>query len=1286
MSMPPTSAPERLNPYVGPRAFQTGEALYGRDGEIDDLFNLLVARRIVLLYAPSGAGKSSLVQAGLIPRLRAEGFADLPILRVNLAPEAADVAVASNRYIASVMAALDTGGSGAAPSLEARLAARERALAGSPVLIFDQFEEIFTADPTDLDAKQAFFAQIGAILQNANRWALFVMREEFVGALEPFARYVPTRFAVTMRLDLLGVAAAREAIQRPAGTVIEDAAVDALIEDLRIVRVQQPDGSVATRPGPYIEPSQLQVVCYRLWERPRADPNRISPGDVAAAAAGHGVVDAALAGYYADQMAAIVARFGASERAIRDWFDQRLITPQGVRALVLLEPDEPTADGRMPNAVIRALVDAHLVRAEERRGVTWFELAHDRLIEPVRQDNRAWKATRLHPLQRGAEVWNRQSRLDGLLLLGAALADAESWAAAHPGELTALDREYLRESRQAEDARTADVQRERERQELETTRRIVETERAARRRQTALSIALAVLALLALAAFGYSLQQSAEASRQRDIALAAEADAAAQRDAAQRASAEAQTQRDAAQKANTEAQAQRDAAQKASAEAQAQRTLALARELAASASLQLDNDPELSTLLALESLKLSYTPEADSVAWQAANQSYQRLMLRPDAPVDRALYSPDGKRILTFGRQVVVLGVVANPMVWDAASGKELFQLAGHKLEIADAAWSPNGERIATASADNTAIIWDAANGRPLVLLGGSRVDIMRVVWSRDGRRIATADRDGAVRIWNVTGGEALYQLAHKAPVLDMAWGPGDRLLATAGEDRLLHIWDTASGRSVRVLSGHTDTIRTVAWNAAGNLIATGGDDGTARIWNLDAQTPVALLPDRSGFISALAWHPKDNVLATSDTEGVVRIWRAPAGGLLREFGARRGPVRAIAFAPDGTRLATVEDDATARVWDYESGGEIIGLSGHATTITGAMFSPDGQSLLTSSADQTARIWRVERPPRFSVPLNGAPAAVSWRTDGALVAVAYDNKVVFWNAATNVAEFELSHASTVHASAFSPDGKLLAVGSGTYGDTTQGDVTIWNVASRQTTWTRPAHERPVNSVAWSPDGRRIVSGSDDETARILDAATGKELMLMKAGDSVRAVGWSSDGRFVAGMLSKTVRIWDAQSGQLVRTLAGGNADVRQIAFSPDSRLILVPAEGRTARVYDVATGDVRYEVRMDDDVHSVGWSPKGGQIATGGADGTVRLWDAATGAAQRNLLGYRLNVLGIAYSPDGARLATANSDGTLRFFLANLDDLTAYARARVTRALTCAERVKYLHEDLTCHK
>ncbi len=451
------------NPYVGPRAFGSTErkVFFGRDREIRELADLLISERVILLHAPSGAGKTSLLRAGLLPKL-AEDFDILPLTRVA---QQVPPSTAANRYVLSTLLSWEQDESSTATTRDAGELAQstlagylsERSRRGTekpPLLVFDQFEEVLTADDRDAEAKEAFFSQLGEVLRRTRggpaqevRWAIFAFREEYLAALQPRFLKLPGLAPETYRLELLGAGAALEAIQNPAqaaGITFHLEASKQLVDNLRRVHGEHGDGECQDHQmvlGDYIEPVQLQVVCFRLWEKLAAQQLRVVDRDTIVKLAD---VDNALSGYYADKLREICESSEDSELEIRTWFSERLITADGHRAMVQLESgraDDLTAD------TIEALQDTFLVRREERRGLSWLELAHDRLVEPIRQENDRWFAERLQPFQLQASQWQRLGQTNELLLRGLSLYQAERWQIYHADSLRPLDKLFLEASR-----------------------------------------------------------------------------------------------------------------------------------------------------------------------------------------------------------------------------------------------------------------------------------------------------------------------------------------------------------------------------------------------------------------------------------------------------------------------------------------------------------------------------------------------------------------------------------------------------------------------------------------------------------------------------------------------------------------------------------------------------------------------------------------------------------------------------------------------------------------------
>jgi hypothetical protein len=468
------------NPYVGPRAFREEDRLYGRDRELAELVDMLVSERVVLMHSPSGAGKTSLIQASLIPELRRQRFRPLPCARVNL-PVQAEPNL--NRYALSVMLSLESKlrpahqqrslrdlstmslaeylRGEAENALPPAIAGFDNGVLGAQplVVIIDQFEEILLLNPADQAGQRTFFRQLGDALEEQRLWVLFAMREEYMGALDKFAYALPTSLNVRYRLDLLTREAATSAIQRPAKdfceVTVSNAATELLVKNLSIVFVQRPGGSTKREESPYVEGVILQTVCSQLWDE--IDPigkgyKNIQPkhlGDLE-----H--VDRALAQYYADAVRQAAQSGRIRERLIRDWFEDVLITQQGFRSQA---DSGPGTDARKAFRCVQSLEKQHLLRSEPRLNRPWYELVHDRFIDPIRRDNSVWRQRLgFDDISRRAKAW-RDERSSDLLLVADDLAEAIIWLDEHEGDIYDYEREFVRESER--------VQSELEQKELE---------------------------------------------------------------------------------------------------------------------------------------------------------------------------------------------------------------------------------------------------------------------------------------------------------------------------------------------------------------------------------------------------------------------------------------------------------------------------------------------------------------------------------------------------------------------------------------------------------------------------------------------------------------------------------------------------------------------------------------------------------------------------------------------------------------------------------------------------
>jgi hypothetical protein len=573
------------NPYVGPRTFtrQESDRFFGREHEARELLSLIISERLVLFYAQSGAGKSSLINARLIPQLREAELAVLPIGRVSgeLPEGISDV---DNIFAFNLLLSLDesdgvpnrfthmrltdfltrlTSLDGQHYYYDERAGSEvdDEAYEASPyVLIVDQFEEIVTAHPARWQEREGFFRQLDqAMADDPLLWVVLSMREDYVATLDPYIHLLASKMRARFYMQRMGYEAALEAVRKPAERYSRPFApgvAENLIDNLRQIRVHgvQVSGQPDTQPGQFVEPVQLQVVCFQLWENLRERPvGQITQQDLQEL----GDVDMALAQFYEQAIAEVVRQIDVSEIELRNWFENQLITEARTRGTVYRGKMQT---GGIDNRAVDLLARRFLLRSEVRTGGTWYELVHDRFVTPILQANQAWRLTQ--PLIQMAQAWEDSDRSMTKLLEGQQLkqALATNWQGLGP-----LVQFFLEASEAAHEVRENALKAEKEalhQRELEQARVLAEEQQkraeeqakaatSLRRRAVWVTVFAVVVVLMAIAAAVLAVA----AIRNADKAERAAAAAGAGQVVAETAQAEAVAAQETAQAESTAAAA-----------------------------------------------------------------------------------------------------------------------------------------------------------------------------------------------------------------------------------------------------------------------------------------------------------------------------------------------------------------------------------------------------------------------------------------------------------------------------------------------------------------------------------------------------------------------------------------------------------------------------------------------------------------------------------------------------------------------------------------------------------
>jgi hypothetical protein len=508
----------QIQPYVGPRPFEQKdeELFFGRDHEVNDLLSLVIAHQLTLVYAQSGAGKTSLLNAKLIPRLRQEKYEVLPPTRV----QGVEYDKASNVYVHNALINWSAGKRdpqqlapiSLADFLKSQPHTVNKVTSNEEwelprFIFFDQFEELFTFFPHRWKERQEFFEQVREALEKDHLLHVgFVMREDYIAELDPYVSILPGKLRTRCRIKRLDEKAALQAITKPLIKTrrrFADDAAELLVKNLLKIPLKGADGESEVM-GQFVEPVQLQVVCQSLWQALKPEEIVITKKHVES----FGDVNLALTDFYEKAIARAVGIPGVREGGLRAWFQDKLITADGTRNLVFRRRDSEKVEG-LPIAAVDLLKQMQIIREKWRGQARWYELTHDRLIAPIQKSNRDWEgqwvgAVQIRKrLEEKASEWARLDRSSKGLLGEVELLEAERWLASpEAAELTYSEK--LRELVQASRAAVEEQQR-----------RAAERARAAKRlRWLTASLMVVCVAAIALALIAFFKSRQAKASEE----------------------------------------------------------------------------------------------------------------------------------------------------------------------------------------------------------------------------------------------------------------------------------------------------------------------------------------------------------------------------------------------------------------------------------------------------------------------------------------------------------------------------------------------------------------------------------------------------------------------------------------------------------------------------------------------------------------------------------------------------------------------------------------------------
>ncbi|MCS6851824.1 MAG: protein kinase [Gemmataceae bacterium] len=587
--------------------------------------------------------------------------------------------------------------------------------------------------------------------------------------------------------------------------------------------------------------------------------------------------------------------------------------------------------------------------------------------------------------------------------------------------------------------------------------------------------------------------------------------------------------------------------------------------------------------------------------------------------------------------------------------------LIGHRDSVSSVAVNPKRRVLASASWDGTVFLWGLSRGEPLGELRGHTDMVLAVAFAPDGTTLASAGEDGTIRLWDVGKRQqsAVLQDGQKQ-VRAVAFAPDGKTLASGGSDGRVRLWDIGERKLRAVWQGHNDAIGAVAFNPEGSLLVSASLDCTLRLWKVAQGTEWAKFHQHHDGVTSVAFSPDGRSIVSGSLDRSVRLWDVHQRRPREECTGHLSFVYAVAFSPDGKTVASAGADRTIRLWQPLTGEERSVLRGHVAPVLTLAFTPDGRNLISGSTETerpgNLRVWDVStQQESLTIPAATTPGAtLIFAPDSMTLAIAEEKRRVrFVKLPDGTAAGTLPQEPlAANALAFDPKSRILAVAQ------EHGRLSLWslgNFADRQLIRTVGGGEA-VRAVTFASDGLTLASAGNDQTIRLWDMATGREVLKLTGHEgSVVALAFSPTAAILASASDdEKIRLWDVDAGRERALLEGHGGAVTAIAFTRDGSRLVSVSDDETLRIWDVATGKAcailhGHRKRLK----ALAISPDGKTLATGGDDWTIKLWDAQTGQERATLRGHRGSVHALTFAPNGRWLASGSADGTVKIWAAD---------------------------------
>ena len=1139
------------------------DVFFGRDKEIETLYNLVYKTPLVLVYGLSGTGKTSLVQCGLSTRFDGPDWLPFHIRKeedINLSLRKALNAALENKKTDNLKEAVN----------------ELFYTYFRPVyLIFDQFEELFILG-TEAEQQQ-FMSDIRALLDaQLPCKVVFIMREEYIGAFYEFEKELPNIFDHKLRVEPMNNKRVREVMLQSFAqfNISLEAPADKLCQTMI-------DNISAGKSG--IPLTYLQVYLDMLYREdfartyPEGAPLEKLPPLILTKDEidKFGEIDDVLDRYIKKQIKLIQTKttkltsyvYPQSVKSTLDAF----VTDEGTKRPVYYQrkDDEFNLEKRIEKQINlpKSILNFHLIELEKARilrfGDDQIELAHDSLAllidrqrtdtqrqlndlrRRIHGDYRTWKDTGEYLSQKRLSTY--EDFLPNLRLIGKLHAFVED-------SRTDINNKELLKSAQKE-------------RELKLVNEKLRTEKEARKKQYFFSLSLCVSLLLSLGVGWWAFSQK-ELADARYLETKQEKNTVIANDFAFKAKQLLQEGR---------------------------RTEAFNVAAFAHSFVQKENT-EITSILR-DAVYYSSENENDSeLPWSMTFQGHEE-------DVNSAKISYNGKWIVTGSDDYTA-------KLWNVITGQEIRTFQGHKDVINSINFSSDDKWLVTGSDDSTAKLWDVTTGKEIYTFRGHEDVVNSVYFSSDNKRMITGSDDKTAKLWDVEKGQVIKSFkGHKDGILSAKLFFNDKKLATSSSDYTVKIWDIDSEKEIQNFKGHKSIVSSIKISSDEKRIATGSNDKTAILWDIKTGKKIQSFKGHEGSIISVNISSDDKKLLTGSWDKTIKIWDIETGREIQSFLGHEEDVLSVNLSLDGKTLITGSADNTAKLWKLEIANKVTTFKGHEKDVTATCLFDNGTKLLTSSWDNSIKLWDAETGKEiysFTGHEDNVTSITMSPNEKQFITGCWDGTAKLWdlNTKKEIQSF-VGHEGIVTSVIFSLDGRKLVTGNTDYSEK------LWDVETGKEIQSFIGHKNYVTSVAITQDGKHLITGSADKSVKIWSIGTGEEVQtLIGHKNFITSISLSKNGKWLAtGSTDNTAKLWNLETGKEVKSFTGHKHYIFSVKLFSGSKLLITGSYDNTAKIWDTKTGkEIRSFKGHKGDVSSVSISNNEEILVTGSEDKTAKKW------------------------------------------------------------------------------